>query len=83
MKYAALIRLNWQSAIVESEAEREAFCQMLNEVDGVHQHSNGLWWFYDETGADEFGGFVTKEEALESAKCYGEWLSGGMEVKCD
>lgn len=74
MKFGAQIKINWRSNIVENTREAEEFCQLLNLDQGVHQHSNGLWWFYDETGADEFGGYVTKEEALESAARYGEML---------
>lgn len=74
MKFGHMIKVNWRSNIVDTPEEIEAFCQMLNDDQGVHQHTNGLWWFYDETGADEFGGYVTKEECLESATRYGEGL---------
>lgn len=75
MKFGQKIKINWRSNIRETPREIEAFCQMLEEDQGLHRHSDGLWWFYDETGADEFGGYVTKQEALESAKRYGEALS--------
>lgn len=75
--------INWRSNIEGNEDSKDPYfdCQThlikRDENDilpSVHQHANGLWWFYTETGADEFGGYVTKEECEESAARYAELL---------
>lgn len=56
----------WRSNLRLTHEQLESFCQYLNPNEGVHQHADGTFWWYDETQADEFGGFETFEEALAS-----------------
>jgi hypothetical protein len=38
---------------------------------------DGKWWHVDETWADEFGPFKTKEEAEKKLDCYVKYLQTG------
>lgn len=40
----------------------------------VHVHSDGSWYFWDETWMDEIGPYATKEECDKSVKAYFEQL---------
>ncbi len=63
--------LNWRSNLSINTAEAiEKFCAFKDENRGVHQHADGTYWWYDETQADEFGGFETFEAALASLTKY-------------
>lgn len=73
----------WRSEIDVPDTFEHPYLDCQNEkrvrlpsgsVDPVHQHANGLWWFTDETGADEFGGYVTREECEDACKRYAESL---------
>jgi len=57
---------HWQSSLNLTDIERDNFCQYKNINNGIHQHDDGTYWWYDETQADEFGGFILFEDALES-----------------
>jgi len=39
-----------------------------------HQHSDGSWWFWDETWSNELGPYATEEICNSNAKAYGEQL---------
>ncbi len=67
--FEAKMKLHWGS----QDENHKCTCISGNQL-CVHQHEGGLWWFTDETQADEFGGFCTEIEAQESAKRYGERL---------
>lgn len=45
-------------------------------VDGraVHRHSDGSWWFWDETWCDEIGPYQTEMEAEAAVRIYAEEL---------
>jgi len=66
--------LNWASNLCKTREEREAFCQFKDENDGIHQHVDGTYWWYDEIQANEFGGFITFEEAKASLTEYHNML---------
>ncbi len=55
------------------DTEHKCTCVTGNPLN-VHQHEGGLWWFTDETQANEFGGFCTQAEAEESAARYARQL---------
>lgn len=40
----------------------------------VHQHSDGSWWFYDETWSQELGPFSSEQLCKDSCKKYVEEL---------
>jgi len=45
-------------------------------IDPVHQHNDGQWWFWDETWADEYGPFNDYEAAEISLEQYAEVFLG-------
>ncbi len=44
--------------------------------DPVHEHTDGRWWFWDETWADELGPFKDRVEANTACKDYADQLLG-------
>lgn len=36
----------------------------------VHQHKDGTWWYYDETGSHELGPFTSEADCSASFKLY-------------
>lgn len=72
-RQARIHGLYWRSQI-NPPLDPEKFCKLNNHADGVHQHDDGLWWFYDESGADEFGGYTDREECLAALQAYGDGI---------
>ena len=40
----------------------------------VHAHSDGSWWFWDETWSDEIGPYSNKEKSEAAAILYAKTL---------
>lgn len=45
------------------------------EADAVH-FRDGVWWFWDECWADEYGPYDTEKAAREACVEYGKQLNG-------
>lgn len=43
-----------------------------------HQNENGGWYFWDECAVDEYGPFMTEDEAAEALRDYAAWLDTGV-----
>ena len=43
-------------------------------IDPSHQHTDGTWWFWEETWADEQGPFKTYIECAEACREYARRL---------
>lgn len=77
-------RSEWQHAVKTGKIVRflEPICLSVPRglgcapTDGKaeHQHSDGSWWFWDETWSDELGPYETIEICLAKIKAYGESL---------
>jgi hypothetical protein len=44
------------------------------ESGSVHPHHDGTWWFWDETGCQEFGPFGDHTECLDRFRNYRKQL---------
>jgi hypothetical protein len=48
----------------------EPFCNYSGDGNPLHEHTDGTWWYYDETWAYENGPFATYELGYESLALY-------------
>lgn len=46
------------------------------EGNPVHKHSDGTWWFYAETWADEHGPYTTQQICKQELKRYCDEVLG-------
>lgn len=74
-----VMKLHWASEDEGHECSRPPLGLGYNNNEVVHQHANGMWWFWDETWTDEYGPYCLKEHAENGASLYGKYLNGETE----
>jgi hypothetical protein len=60
----------------ETDCDRSSIYhdRSTHTTDPVHRHTDGSWWFWDETWADEHGPYESRQLADDKVREYGKQL---------